>query len=195
MNINFKFYIFILLGIFVFNANYAQKATINGIVLNETDGKPMQNAIISLDRDNKINTDNKGYFQFENVKIGSHQLYIDFLGYKIEKIDIEVTTENENIQLANIFLKSSEIQISEVVIYATQTNYNPKYQGSNITISSKEIKQIQPLGSEEILKRVPGINVSGDMGMSNRLNVGIRGSYPRRSVNLLLMEDQSSYPY
>jgi Fe(3+) dicitrate transport protein len=191
MIINFKFYIFILLSIFVFNTNYAQQATISGIVLNETDGKPMQNAIISLDRDNKINTDNKGYFQFENVKIGSHQLYIDFLGYKIEKIDIEVTTENENIQLANIFLKSSEIQISEVVIYATQTNYNPKYQGSNITISSKEIKQIQPLGSEEILKRVPGINVSGDMGMSNRLNVGIRGSYPRRSVNLLLMEDGS----
>ena len=54
MIINFKFYIFILLSIFVFNTNYAQQATISGIVLNETDGKPMQNAIISLDRDNKI---------------------------------------------------------------------------------------------------------------------------------------------
>ena len=27
------------------------------------------------------------------------------------------------------------------------------------------------------------------MGISNRLNVGIRGSYPRRAVNLLLLED------
>jgi Fe(3+) dicitrate transport protein len=27
------------------------------------------------------------------------------------------------------------------------------------------------------------------MGLSNRLNVGIRGAYPRRSAQILLMED------
>lgn len=191
MQIKFKFYIFLILLAFTISDSFGQQATISGYVLNETDGQPMQNAIISLDRDNKVNTDNKGFFLFENINIGLHQLYIDFLGYKIEKIDVEIKTAYENINLTNILLKSSEIQISEVVVYASQSSYNAKYQGSNVSISSKEIKQIQPLGSEELLKRVPGVNISGDMGMSNRLNVGIRGSYPRRSVNLLLLEDGS----
>jgi len=53
------------------------------------------------------------------------------------------------------------------------------------------MKQIQPLSTEEVLKTLPGVNVLGDMGLSNRLNVSIRGSWGRRSEKVLLMEDGS----
>ena len=169
----------------------AQQATIIGTVLGELDNQPMQNATISLDRDLKTYSNGKGVFKFENLKLGIHQLHVEFLGFKTEKIDVEITQENEQIELKNILLKLNDIQISEVVITTSPSSYSTKYQGSNVLISSKELNKIKPLGTEEILKRVPGINVSGDIGLSNRLNVGIRGSYPRRSVNILLMEDGS----
>jgi Fe(3+) dicitrate transport protein len=171
------------------NSLSAQQAQINGVVINEVDGQPMQNVIISIDNINKANTDNNGFFQIENISKGIHYLQFNFLGYERERIEVEITSEIEKKDLDSIILKNSAIQISEVVITATPSMYSSNYQGSNVLISTKEINKIKPLGTEEVLKRVPGINVSGDMGISNRLNVGIRGSYPRRSANLLIMED------
>ncbi|MFN3940125.1 MAG: TonB-dependent receptor family protein, partial [Chitinophagales bacterium] len=45
--------------------------------------------------------------------------------------------------------------------------------------------------TEEMIKMLPGVNVAGDMGISNRPNIGIRGSDPRRSNKILLLEDGS----
>jgi Fe(3+) dicitrate transport protein len=168
---------------------FAQKAIIKGRVLSETEGNSFSNVALVINGNIKKNTDTKGMFQFNDMPIGDHTLSAVFLGYEKKEIVISIALENEIINVPDIKLKENAIQIPEVTISENPSNYSSKYQGSNFIISSKEIELTKPVGTEELLKKVSGINISGDMGISNRLNVGIRGSYPRRSVNILLLED------
>ncbi|MBL7887998.1 MAG: TonB-dependent receptor [Bacteroidia bacterium] len=181
----------ILIGTFLFTflGMSAQHASIKGIVKNETDAQAMPYVSVSLDGNTFKTTDINGEFNFNDVKIGGHKLTIAFLGYEKIEHAVAISSENETIILSDLKLKPSAILISEVVISSPSTNFSSRYEGSNIIISSKEIELTKPVGTEEVLKKVAGVNVSGDMGISNRLNVGIRGSYPRRSANLLLLED------
>jgi Fe(3+) dicitrate transport protein len=64
-----------------------------------------------------------------------------------------------------------------------------RYSGTAYTINESELNLIQPVGTEEVLKKLPGFNIASDDGISNRINVGMRGLYPRRSSRVLLMED------
>lgn len=168
---------------------FAQQAKIKGITKNEIDGTIMPYVSVSLDGQQNTFSDTKGAFEFSNLNAGAYKLTFAFLGFTIKEVEATVSQENEVVELPVIKLTSSVIQINEVVVSTSPNNYSTKYEGSNFIISSKEITQTKPIGTEEVLKKVAGINVSGDMGISNRLNVGIRGSYPRRAVNLLLLED------
>jgi Fe(3+) dicitrate transport protein len=181
---------FYLLTLLFASANvFSQNAIVNGVVKNKDRHNSMSNVIIIMDGTFQKNADQKGVFQFTNVSMGEHKLSYAFLGYEKQEIVFNVVSENEIVTLPEINLKESAILINEVVISESAPNYSYKYQGSNNVVTSKEIELSKPIGTEEILKKVSGINVSGDMGISNRLNVGIRGSYPRRSVNILLLED------
>lgn len=168
---------------------YAQHATIKGVIKNESDNLPMPYVSINIDGISSKSSDIKGNFQFNDLSIGEHKIAFAFLGYEKNEISVKVSSENELIELNNLKLKPSAVLISEVIITSPSTNFSSRYEGSNVIITSKEIELTKPVGTEEILKKVSGVNVSGDMGISNRLNVGIRGSYPRRSGNILLMED------
>jgi Fe(3+) dicitrate transport protein len=175
---------FLLLSI----ASFSQQSEIKGVVRNEKNETNLSNCIVLLDGNEYQNTDKDGNFIFKNVKKGKHNIQISYLGFEKQELIIDITSENESKTL-DIKLKENVIQIVEVQVTKAITNYNSKYSGSNSVISSKEIENSKPISTEEILKKVPGLNISGDMGISNRLNVGIRGSYPRRSANILIMED------
>ncbi len=178
-----------LLFISISTISFSQRATLKGVVKNEIENTNISNTAIILDGKINTNTDSKGKYQFSDVAMGEHKISVVLLGYETKEIVITVTSENEIVEIPEIKLKTNAIQIDEVVISESISNYSYKYQSSNYIISSKDIELSKPVGTEEILKKVSGVNVSGDMGISNRLNVGIRGSYPRRSVNILLMED------
>nr|MCU0335691.1 TonB-dependent receptor plug domain-containing protein [Chitinophagaceae bacterium] len=83
----------------------------------------------------------------------------------------------------------SNLLLKEVTITESKKRYLTSVAGSNYVFSKTDFERQQPLGTEEILRTAPGLLVQGDMGISNRLNVGIRGSNPRRSVRVLVMED------
>lgn len=170
-------------------AGIAQHATIKGIIKSDTDNYTIPSVTINMDGSVNNTSDMKGAFHFDNVQIGEHKIVFSFLGYEKKEITVKISSENELIDLQDLKLKQSPIMISEVVINSPANNFSSRYEGSNVIISSKDIEQSKPIGTEEVLKKVSGVNVSGDMGISNRLNVGIRGSYPRRSANILLLED------
>ena len=54
---------------------------------------------------------------------------------------------------------------------------------------SHYIKKIAPTSSNEVFRKVPGLNVVDEEGAGLRLNVGVRGLDPDRSRNVLMLED------
>ncbi|HRE40203.1 MAG TPA: TonB-dependent receptor [Ignavibacteria bacterium] len=80
-------------------------------------------------------------------------------------------------------------EIPGIEIIGIKENDLFKYSGVAYATGLNEINLIQPTGTEELLRRIPGFNIASDDGISNRMNVGIRGLYPRRSSRVLIMED------
>ncbi len=166
----------------------AQNATIKGTIISADDKTPLPYAQVRSFPGVILFADQGGKFAFTGLEAGQYTITVSLIGYA--KLDTSVTVAaGQTVDLGAVVMISSSIQMQEVVISQPMYNYSNRYIGSNVVIGKQELEQTRPLGTEEALKKVAGVNVSGDMGISNRLNVGIRGSYPRRSGNVMLLED------
>jgi len=79
--------------------------------------------------------------------------------------------------------------MEEILISASGTSFKSGFKGSNYKLNKIELQRINPISTEEVLNTIPGVNIVGDMGISNRPNISIRGSWGRRSKKVLLLED------
>ncbi len=61
--------------------------------------------------------------------------------------------------------------------------------GSATYVDKEEMQLIQPLSANDVLQRVPGVNVVSEEGAGLRPNFGIRGLDPDRSRRVLVLED------
>ena len=158
---------------------------INGKVIDQTDQQPLIGALVQLQKSgNGTVTDEQGYFELEKAN-GNDVTIVKYLGY--EKIQIEVNAQSS--ELGTIKLQRANTTLDEVIVSASPNSYKEQFKGSNFRINPIALKNINPLSTEEILRTVPGVNIIGDMGLSNRPNISIRGSWGRRSKKVLLMED------
>ncbi|MCZ2100157.1 MAG: TonB-dependent receptor [Chitinophagales bacterium] len=133
-----------------------------------------------------VYTDERGYFNL-NLDSGVNTLLFKYLG--MQDSTIVVTAMPGGVNLGTIKMKESGTILKEINVTTTPLMYKENYQGSNYYVSPVTLKHMQPISTEEALKVLPGVNVLGDLGLSNRLNVSIRGSWGRRSEKILMMED------
>ncbi|NVN19946.1 TonB-dependent receptor [Muricauda sp. HICW] len=155
-----------------------------GKVVDATDGQPLVGAQIVLNPSQKGTlTDEFGYFQIA-VDPGDSSIIVRYLGYEEQKMSI-----SNMLELGTIALKRSNTTLSEVIVSASPKNFKSEFKGSNFRINPISLKNSNPLSTEEVLRTIPGVNIVGDMGLSNRPNISIRGSWGRRSKKVLLMED------
>lgn len=164
------------------------QVTVTGNVVS-SDNQLLPFGTVEFDSTVVVQGDERARFVISNVTAGDHHVRIMMLGYESLDTVFHVKGTEGTIDLGKLVMKSKMYQVAEVVISAPQYPFCDKYMGSSSAVGKAELNRTQPLGSEEVLKKTSGINVSGDMGISNRLNVGIRGSYPRRAGNILLLED------
>ena len=67
---------------------------------------------------------------------------------------------------------------------------NRKRTGTVSKLPPRTVELIRPVGTQELLELLPGINGYADDGFGNsRLSIGIRGLNPRRSSRVLILED------
>lgn len=172
--------------------NYSQafgqtRTAIRGNVVS-SDNTPLIGVLVYADSAKPAYTDNSGNFTLQ-VLPGAVTVHIAFLGF--ESLELPQNVQGEPINLGAITLQEKSTYLSEVNVSATSAPYKGTFEGTNYYVSPLQMKQIQPLSTEEVLKTLPGVNVLGDAGLANRLNVSIRGSWGRRSEKVLLMEDGS----
>ncbi|HNI68149.1 MAG TPA: TonB-dependent receptor plug domain-containing protein, partial [Nitrospira sp.] len=91
--------------------------------------------------------------------------------------------------------KSKPVKIPEVMVKDVHERSEPDQEsvkdiaGSVNVVTREEIQRARPKNADEMLRRVPGVNVLDEYGQGLRPNIGIRGMDPRRSKNILLMMD------
>lgn len=179
---------------FVFCAFYTlnisgQFVQVQGTVGSAIEHAPLPFVVVVVNGDKTVTTNEFGQFQFQTSTSQKIDLKFTMIGFSDMDTTLIVQTAPSVIDLGHIWMSANGQLMDEVIVIANDLPFQNKYLGSNSSISKKEMEKSRPIGSEEMLKKVPGVNVSGDMGISNRLNIGIRGSYPRRSGNILLLED------
>lgn len=166
---------------------YAQDGlNVRGRVIDAAGGGPLIGAQIITQTDLGAVTDRDGIFTLR-LAPGSDEITITFLGYLPQTIAVSPGQTD----LGVISLVVSPTSLDEIIISATSQNFRTDFKGSNFRVSPREISDKNPLNTEELLRTVPGVNIVGDMGLSNRPNISIRGSWGRRSRKILLMEDGS----
>jgi Fe(3+) dicitrate transport protein len=177
----------LIVVIFAVNQLYSQETILKGHVGDAADQADLPYAIVLINGEKAGEADQTGNFNFPYTLTGTSQISIKILGY--EEWTSQIKPGESTIEFSNIRLKATSVQIPEVVVTAEPKVIKCMKLGSNSILTQTHLRKTQAISTEELLKQAPGVNVSGDMGLSNRLNVGIRGAYPRRSSQILLMED------
>ena len=159
---------------------------IRGRVLDSSGGGALVGAQVVTRTGIGAVTDRNGDFVLR-LSGEAQDITITFLGY----LSKTITVSSAQADLGTISLEVSPTSLNEIIVSATPQNFRSDFKGSNFRLSPIAIKNMNPLNTEELLRTVPGVNIVGDVGLSNRPNISIRGSWGRRSRKILLMEDGS----
>ena len=162
--------IFFLLLLTAGNTVMGQLNTITGKVT-DAEGEPLQSANVSLTGTGKgAATDIDGNFQIYNVSPGQYRLIISIVGYKTQKINIEVFAD-QTATVPAIALETLPEKLSEVVVNAKKNRYLedvPSPSMRQVTPISKLPQNIQVISSEllvdqQVTSIMDGVirNVSG----------------------------------
>ena len=130
-------------------------------------------------------SDNEGMSYFRKIEKGRYDISIKFIGYYDYKDSIIIDSDQHT---KNIIMKIKSIPIAELEIISELEKR--EIAGTINYIDADMLTLIKPMGTQEILERIPGINGFSDDGIGNsRINIGIRGINPRRSSRVLILED------
>jgi len=160
------------------------KATIMGKISDAKNGKPLQGAIVSIDKLNvTISTDNDGNYKF-TIPVGEYDLRLNYKGFEQDDRNIKVGGNG----IVDFELSEKTIRLGEVVIRDKAVDLNIiRTQMSTIKFNAKIIKELPNfLGEKDIIKSVtllPGIQSTGEFGTG----FFVRGG--SSDQNLILVED------
>ena len=182
-----------LISILFFQVIFSQ--TLEITVLDLENMSPLQGANISLKKISKLNdsilgnsSDKRGKSYFNNIQLGSYELTVQFIGYKKNTLIINI--EENRLYKFDILLITESLIGPELNIIGGANKSYKQTPGSAFVINENNMRQINPVGTQEILEHVAGIHAFSDDGIGNsRISIGIRGLNPRRSSRVLILED------
>ncbi|NLR90036.1 TonB-dependent receptor [Flammeovirga agarivorans] len=182
-----KHSLFSIIFLLIANFSYAQKGSITGLLLDESD-LPLIGATVQVKGLSYLGTisDNNGKFILVNVPEGKQEIEISYLGFETYKETIDLAAGQE-LDLKRIQMKGNFILGDEVVILGTNLQGQAKALGqqknaNNIVnvISADQVGKFPDSNVGDALKRVPGITMQYDQGEA-RFGL-IRGTSPDLSA-------------
>ena len=163
-----------------------------GEVTDRETGQPVSGALVGIERKGRrareAATGRDGAFCLDEVAPGGMRLTVSHMGY--DSLVEDVTLAPGSSLALEIALLSNPIQLAPVEIIGESPLANRKRTGTASRLTPQAVELIRPVGTQELLELVPGINGYADDGFGNsRLSIGIRGLNPRRSSRVLILED------
>ena len=167
------------------------KNIISGKVVNNETKLPIYGATVRIDSKGhtiqETSTDRDGNFHFTQDLHEDQQLLVNSEGFNFYK---QVLSSNGKSDDLEILLTKQPFELAPIEIIGQSLLEHKKLPGTMTKLEPETVNLINPVGTQELLELIPGINGYADDGFGNsRLSVGIRGLNPRRSARVLLLED------
>ncbi len=167
-------------------------AVLTGEIRDAQTREPLYGATIAVKRDDRVvlgtTTDTNGRFEVRGLEPGPAVVEVRFVGFTPHQKRLELTP-GEHYTLF-VGLESQPVTLSALEIIGESPNVYRKLPGTATRLDAREVELINPLGTQELLRYVPGIHGFADDGIGNsRISIGIRGLNPRRSSRVLVLED------
>ena len=166
------------------SATTALAQELKGNVVDKNSHETLIGAVVTVEGSKlKAITDIDGNFELKGLKKGTYTLYINYVGYKPQRIDGVRVTEASAEDALSIAMLPDEQQLNEVVVTAVerrstdaamlQVAKNSPVIVSNV--SAQEISRTQDTNAGEVIRRVPGVSLIDDKfvmvrGLSQRYN-------------------------
>lgn len=168
------------------------ETSITGSVVRQGNNAPLSGANVMLFNNDGLklgtSTDETGMFYFENTPPGKYTITISFIGFQNYRSDL-IIEENRTYKI-NAILEIQPIVMAQLEIISDANVPFERIPGAATVLDIKSLSLIDPIGTQEALEFVPGVNGYADDGIGNsRLSIGIRGLNPRRSSRILILED------
>jgi iron complex outermembrane recepter protein len=162
----------LLLSVFV-SAGFSQTGSISGTVTDQNN-QPLPGATIQLSNLNLgTATDVEGNYELLEVPIGNRVVIVRFVGYRTVRQSVEI--ESARNHEVNFSLSPDPLGLDEIIVSGT---FNPatRLESSTAitTINPEQINQRVPRGTGDLLKTVPGVQVTSNYGESGA-DVTVRG--------------------
>ena len=166
--------------------------SVSGTVIRENNNAPLEGAnVVFVSEGGEefgASTDVSGKFNLNNLPSGKYNVTISFIGFQDYKENI-ILDDNKTYTI-NASLNIQPIIMAKLEIISDSNLPYDELPGTSTVLDIKTIRTIDPVGTQEMLELIPGINGYADDGFSNsRLSIGIRGLNPRRSSRVLILED------
>ena len=165
---------------------------ISGRVIDKGTGQPIWGAVVKIESDGQVlaetKTDADGNFHLAQEVQGEKQIQVTSSGYNRHS---EIIALNPNsTRNLEISLSSQTFRLAPIEIIGESSRIHRKLTGTMSMLEPETVDIIKPVGTQELLELIPGINGYADDGFGNsRLSIGIRGLNPRRSARVLILED------
>ena len=166
--------------------------SVSGTVIRENNNAPLEGAnVVFVSEGGEefgASTDVSGKFNLNNLPSGKYNVTISFIGFQDYKENI-ILDDNKTYTI-NASLNIQPIIMAKLEIISDSNLPYDELPGTSTVLDIKTIRTIDPVGTQEMLELIPGINGYADDGFSNsRLSIGIRGLNPRRRSRVLILED------
>jgi len=143
------------------------QGTVSGKVLNQKDKKPIDYASIAIKKLNAdsavvgaTSTNANGTFSINNIAAGKYRLFVVYLGLKTVNKDFELTAAKPSINFGELLMEDTGVTLKGVEIKGETPPVVVKKDTLEINASTLKVKENSVV--EDLLKKVPGVEVSKD---------------------------------
>ncbi len=183
--------LFILCAILGITTSYAQ--TIKGTVQDARSGEPLVGAIIKISgTESKTVVKLDGSFSFKNIKPGTYQLTVEYVGFQKETIE-KFTLSNNGVKELNIGLRETSSKLSDVTVVGASNKESDNYarriernaEPVMNVMSAKTIQLLPDITVANALQRVSGVTIEKSGSGEARYPIirGMEKRYISTSVN------------
>ena len=152
---------------------FGQEASLNGKVTDVTNAA-LENVKITIDSMIEY-TDKNGFFTFSNLTKKEYFVLIEMLGYKTEKIQIDL---DHSTKFVSISLKRSEVDLGEVKIVGTKSINERQVEIGKIPIKPFDLPQAIAVVDRVVLEQQQSEQLSDVLKNTNGVYImGATGGY------------------